>query len=295
LRSSARSWSATPRRSPARRSSTTSPATGCWSRRPDGRYAFTHLTFQEYLAARHVSANSDLVKSLVDSVSDPWWHETILLYAATADASPIVRACLDSGTIAALTLAFDCAEASTEIDPDLRRRLDQERLRAYEPGCSPAHRRLIAGVQVARLVRQTLTTDAGTRICARPVPADLYWLFLADTAAPRPDRPCAPEAEQPAIGIWGAEAQAFVGWANAITATATGLEVRLPAESELTQESIAAALAHQLPAAVTGTWTQPGLGLWVRPASRTRTSWPARRSSARSRPTPRTRRCSRRS
>jgi hypothetical protein len=231
----------------------------------EGRYAFTHLTFQEYLAARHVSANSDLVKSLVDSVSDPWWHETILLYAATADASPIVRACLDSGTIAALTLAFDCAEASTEIDPDLRRRLEAERQRAYEPDCSPGHRRLIAGVQVARLVRRTLTTDAGTRICARPVPADLYWLFLADTAAPRPDSPCAPDAEQPATGIWGTEAQAFVTWANSITATATGLEVRLPAGQELRQEGITDALARLLPAAVTSTWTQPELGLWVRP------------------------------
>ena len=231
----------------------------------EGRYAFTHLTFQEYLAARHVSANSDLVKSLVDSVSDPWWHETILLYAATADASPIVRACLDSGTIAALTLAFDCAEASTEIDPDLRRRLEAERQRAYEPDCSPGHRRLIAGVQVARLVRQTLTTDAGTRICARPVPADLYWLFLADTAAPRPDRPCEPDAEQPATGIWGTEAQAFVTWANSITATATGLEVRLPARQELQQEGITDALARLLPTAVTSTWTQPELVLWVRP------------------------------
>jgi hypothetical protein len=238
---------------------------GLLAETPEGRYAFTHLTFQEYLAARHVSANSDLVKSLVDSVSDPWWHETILLYAATADASPIVRACLDSGTIAALTLAFDCAEASTEIDPDLRRRLDAERQRAYQPDCSPEHRRLIAGVQVARLVRQTLTTDAGTRICARPVPADLYWLFLADTAAPRPDRPLAPDAEQPATGIWGTEAQSFVTWANAITATATGLEVRLPARDELHQDGIAAALARQLPAAVTSTWTQPDLGLWVRP------------------------------
>ena len=100
---------------------------------PAGRYSFTHLTFQEYLAARHVTASSDLVKSLADNVSDPWWHETILLYAATADASPIVRACLDSGTIPALTLAFDCGEASTEIDPDLRQRLDLERRRAYEP------------------------------------------------------------------------------------------------------------------------------------------------------------------
>jgi NACHT domain len=231
---------------------------------PAGRYAFSHLTFQEYLAARHVSANPDLVKSLADNVDDPWWHETILLYAATADASPIVRACLDSGSIPALTLAFDCNDASTEIDPYLRRHLDRERERAYEPGCSPAHRRLIAGVQAARLVRQTLTTAAGTRVCARPVPADLYWLFLADTQAPGPDTPCTPGSGEAAAGMWGTEAQAFVTWLNSITATATGIEVRLPRHDELQEDAVASTLSGQLPAAVTGAWTQPQLALWLR-------------------------------
>jgi hypothetical protein len=230
-----------------------------------GRYAFTHLTFQEYLAARHVRANPDLVKTLADNVSDPWWHEATLLYAATADASPIVRACLDSGTIPALTLAFDCDEASTEIDPDLRQRLDRERARAYEPGCSREHRRLIAGVQAARHVRRTLTTATGTRICARPVPADLYWLFLQDTGAPPPDSPCALGAGQPAAGIWGSEADAFVAWLNSITATATGSAVRLPRHDELAEEAIAGPLTRQLPASVTSAWTQHQQGLWLRP------------------------------
>ena len=232
----------------------------------EGRYAFTHLTFQEYLAARHVSANSDLVKSLVDSVSDPWWHETILLYAATADASPIVRACLDSGTIPALTLAFDCAEASTEIDPDLRQRLDRERQRAYEPDCSPEHRRLIAGVQVARLVRQTLTTDAGTRICARAVPADLYWLFLADTQAPRPDRPCAPDADQPATGIWGAEAQAFVTWRTRSPRPPPASRCGSRAARNSRRRASPGALARQLPGrGDVAPGPSRGSGLWVRP------------------------------
>jgi hypothetical protein len=233
-----------------------------------GRYAFTHLTFQEYLAARHVSAIPDLVKSLADNVNDVWWYETILLYASNADASPIVRACLDSGTIPALTLAFDCAEASTEIDPDLRRRLDRERARAFEPDCSPRHRRLIAGVLAARLVRQARTTAAGVRVCSRAVPADLYWLFLEDTAAPRPDSPCDPLAGQPATGIWGAEAQAFVKWLNSITATSTGIEVRLPHHSELQDRAVAGDLERQLPASVTSAWTHPAAaapGLWLRP------------------------------
>jgi len=235
------------------------------------RYAFTHLTFQEYLAARHVSAVPDLVKSLADNVNDVWWYETILLYASHADASPIVRACLDSGTIPALTLAFDCAEASTEIDPDLRYRLDRERRRTYEPDCSPAHRRLIAGVLGARLVRQARTTAAGARVCVRAVPADLYWLFLADTQAAKPDIRCDPLADQPAVGIWGAEAQAFVKWLNSITAPATGIEVRLPYHDELQDPAVAGDLERHLPASVTSAWTHTrqapaaAPGLWLRP------------------------------
>ncbi len=248
---------------------------GLLTEAPAGRYAFAHLTFQEYLAARHVGATPGLVKSLADNVDDPWWRETILLYAATADASPVVRACLDSGTITALTLAFDCNEAGTEIDPDLRRHLDRERARAYEPDCPPAHRRLIAGVQAARLVRRTLTSAGGTRVCAEPVPADLYWLFLADTSAPRPDRPCDPGRGQPAAGLWGPEAQAFVTWLNSVTATAAGLEVRLPHPGELEDEDVAGVLGRQLPATVTSAWTQPQPApfqqarpqpqLWLRP------------------------------
>lgn len=237
---------------------------GLFIEAPAGRYSFAHQTFQEHLAARHVSTTPDLVKSLADNVSDPWWHEAILLYVATNDASPIVRACLDSATIPALTLAFDCAEASTEIDPDLRERLEAEHRRAFEPGCPAGHRRLIAGVAATRLTRLTLTTGAGTKICARPVPADLYWLFLADTQAPPPDSPCDPRADQPAIGIWGTEAQAFVRWLNSTTATATGTEVRLPRHEELQEEAIAGTLSGQLPASVTCAWTQPGPGLWLR-------------------------------
>ena len=130
---------------------------------PAGRYAFAHLTFQEYLAARHVSANSDLVNSLAGNVSDPWWQETILLYAAAADVSVIVRACLDSGTVPALTLAFDCDEAGAEMDPELRQRLDSERQRALEPDCPPSHRRLIAGRKAGRAPHQAHADHRGRR------------------------------------------------------------------------------------------------------------------------------------
>ena len=102
------------------------------------RYAFTHLTFQEYLAARHIGPSPSLAVTLTRTVDDPWWRETTLLYAAAADADPIVRACLDSATIPALTLAFDCAETTSELAPDLRQRLDQARDRAYGQDCDPS-------------------------------------------------------------------------------------------------------------------------------------------------------------
>jgi predicted NACHT family NTPase len=73
------------------------------------QYSFAHHTFQEYLAAAHIR-DKGLVHVLTDNVSDPWWRETTLLYAARADADPLVKACLDAGTVIALALAFDCAD-----------------------------------------------------------------------------------------------------------------------------------------------------------------------------------------
>jgi hypothetical protein len=235
-----------------------------------GRYAFTHLTFQEYLAARHIGANPSLAETLTGAVDDPWWRETLLLYAATADADEIVRACLDSATPLTLTLAFDCAETSSELSLELRQRLDQVREQAYEYDCDPRHRRLIAAVLAARLARQTVTASAGTPICDRPVTTDLYWLFLHDTQSPQPDSSCEPGMDRPAIGIWGNEALAFLKWLNTITAGSMQAEFRLPHEDELREPVIASALARHFTDSVTSAWTQPqqgctNPGLWVPP------------------------------
>ena len=50
-----------------------------------------------------------------------------------------------------------------------------------------------------------------------------------------------------------------------ITATATGVEVRLPRSDELQEADIAGTLAHLLPDIVTGAWTAPDTDLWLRP------------------------------
>lgn len=235
-----------------------------------GRYAFTHLTFQEYLAARHIAADPSLIETLTSAVDDPWWRETLLLYSATSDADQIVRACLDSATIPALALAFDCAEASSELAPELRQRLDQVHEQAFKKDCGPQHRRLIAAVLAARLASHAITTTAGARICDRPVSADLYWLFLQDTPSPEPDSPCEPRPDRPATGIWGSEALTFPKWLNTITAGFMQAQFRLPYNSELQEQAVTRTLAWHFPGSVTGAWTQPehggtALELWVPP------------------------------
>ncbi len=221
-----------------------------------GRYAFAHLSFQEYLAARHISDNPSLAQTLVKAVDDHWWRESILLYAAIADADQVVRACLDTGTIRALTLAFDCAESRGELAPDLRWRLSQARNSAFTEDCDPLYRQLIAAVLAVRLSREVIITSAGSRICARPVPADLYWLFLRDCGGPEPDKPCGPDSDSPVIGMWGSDAVAFVRWLNEVTVGSSQIEFRLPETTELETERIADEIIGLLPGSVTGLWAR---------------------------------------
>lgn len=55
--------------------------TGLLVARGEGVYAFSHLTFQEYLAALGVGARDDYVAYTLQRAPDPWWREVILLEA----------------------------------------------------------------------------------------------------------------------------------------------------------------------------------------------------------------------
>ena len=203
-------------------------------------YAFAHLTFQEYLAARYIQEHG-LERVLIEAVDNPWWREATLLYLAGADADPIVGAALRSGTPTALSLAFECAEIGAELAPELRRRLADVLKDAFGPTASPESRRLVAGVLASRHLRRLVPTPSGTRVCPDPVAADLYWLFRKDTGTPSPDgRATSKPPHAPVRGLWSNDATAFVRWINALTSTngngahqGAGVLYRLPSSDEL--------------------------------------------------------------
>ncbi len=82
--------------------------------REHGVYSFAHKTFQEYLAAVHINKHG-LLPILTSRVQEEWWHETIRLYYAQADATPLIEACLKDSSTEALILALECEREALSL------------------------------------------------------------------------------------------------------------------------------------------------------------------------------------
>jgi formylglycine-generating enzyme required for sulfatase activity len=68
--------------------------TGMLSARGEGVFAFSHLTFQEYLAALAVAAKDNYVGYSLQRAPDEWWREVILLeagYLSTLSKEKVTR------------------------------------------------------------------------------------------------------------------------------------------------------------------------------------------------------------
>jgi len=203
--------------------------------REHGVYAFAHLTLQEYLAAAHIGEPAQ-IEQLTASVDDPWWRETILLWAASADATPVINACLASGTIRALALAFDCVDEALMVDPDVGRTLEAM---LAAPTTASGHGRLITGVKAARSLRDAIWLGEGTTVCARPVGQNLYARFTRDERAAgrhTPGNGAEGGDDRPAVGMWSTDAARFVTWLNALFDA--GTTYRLPTPVELADPAI---------------------------------------------------------
>jgi len=77
-------------------------------RGPD-QFAFMHLTFEEYLAARHLAGKRDPLTPLRPHLHDPRWREVILLTAASLDdehATEFVRGIYEARSLSARPTRF---------------------------------------------------------------------------------------------------------------------------------------------------------------------------------------------
>ncbi len=201
-----------------------------------GTYSFAHQTFQEYLAAAYIQDHPELESMLTGAVDDPWWRETTLLYVTRADPTGIVQACLASGSVPALALAFDCVDEGRPVSPDAQAALD--RLLDEGSNASDERTRLLAAVTVTRHLREAVRVQEQTWVCARPITPEMYGrtglatragalVWSGPTARNRGDADPVPGP------LWPADVAALVDWVNALAPG--GPTYRLPTV-ELTRE-----------------------------------------------------------
>jgi hypothetical protein len=91
-------------------------------RRP-GAFAFSHLTFQEYLTALDYASRS---RELLEKIDDPWWHEVIALAAGIpgCDAAAIIDRFLSKKTPKNIFMAAKCLETAISAPLELRKKVE---------------------------------------------------------------------------------------------------------------------------------------------------------------------------
>ncbi|HLW03879.1 MAG TPA: SUMF1/EgtB/PvdO family nonheme iron enzyme [Ktedonobacterales bacterium] len=132
---------------------------------------FSHLTFQEYLAASAINKNATYRPLLWQHVLTPSWREVVLLYAALTDnATPILKELLAHAQEDGLILAGYClTEPLKGLQTDVQRAvLDQlkERFAQAESASIPALGRVMStlgGNEIIAFVRQQLRSDVSAR------------------------------------------------------------------------------------------------------------------------------------
>ncbi|MFI3220322.1 MAG: NACHT domain-containing protein [Methylococcales bacterium] len=199
------------------------------------KWSFAHLTFQEYLTACHW-LKQPAESTWHELINQSWWHETIRLYVAQANANDIVQACLQQNSLPSLILATECDEEASELDAairqTLRTRLD-ENLESADKGLS----QLATSVLLNRRLKNLQRLNDKTEIDSEFISCAEYQLFLNDT-----DKNYQPAhwqmqhfpqgmARQAVLGVRAADAQEFCEWLS----QKTGDNYRLPTLEEIQQ------------------------------------------------------------
>jgi hypothetical protein len=197
-------------------------SSGLFSEREMNIWSFAHLTFQEYLAAAHYKDQKIHGNWWHRKVSESWWQETLLLYAAQTDATPIVKSCLNSQNIVALTLAADCLEEALQLDSAVRQQVETLLIANLESD-DPELFKLAAEVKLQRRLRNLQRIDEKREIDINFISCAEYQLFLDEMR--EQDKFYQPDhwvefhfpkgsATQPIVGVRAEDVENFRNWLN---------------------------------------------------------------------------------
>ncbi|MGD2086235.1 MAG: NACHT domain-containing protein [Candidatus Aminicenantes bacterium] len=130
---------------------------GVFLEKETGTWTFAHLTFQEYLCAKHWHETGEATAwtqiKWQSLIANSWWHETLRLYAAQTNATNLVNACLEMNTIDSLTLGAEMGEEALELEQSVRGTLN-DRLEQDIESDDPGRFRLAAEVLLNRRLKK---------------------------------------------------------------------------------------------------------------------------------------------
>jgi energy-coupling factor transporter ATP-binding protein EcfA2 len=185
-------------------------------------YEFAHRSFQDYLSASQIK-DTHQEQLLINHIADPWWEETIRLYAGQSDASEIIRAALMKPTVESLTLASDCLEGALRISDQVVRQQLEDSLGAGLGSHDPTIARLAAEVKLSRRLKKMMRIGQNTWLDTSYISCAEYQLFinermrLGDFRQPDhwpnwrfPHR----NADEPIAGLRSEDALMFCEWLN---------------------------------------------------------------------------------
>lgn len=147
--------------------------TGLLIARAEGAYAFSHLTFQEYLAALSVAGRDDYVDYTLRRSAGEWWREVILLETghlstqSKEKTTRLVRAIADAKAEPApyhnLVLAAECVRDAGanrivgDLETELRTRLQRELEQPVAKGwLAAAHTLVVRGISAEAAIRRRI-------------------------------------------------------------------------------------------------------------------------------------------
>ena len=174
-----------------------------------GSYEFAHLSFQEYLAAAQIKKTQQ-EGILVENFSNPWWAETIRLYAAQGDATSLIEEALKNSDVNSLTLAYDCLEEGLEIEPAIRTELEDILERGLESQDQKIAK-IAAEVRLSRRLRKLLVIDDNRSIDQTFITCAEYQLFVHKQLTSG-ERFQAGSAKRPITGISWENVLGFCAW-----------------------------------------------------------------------------------